>query len=276
MWFHLTKTPWSQWDYFTHFRYGNWGTIFHCLEVNVQIPYSCTQGLSWFDPAYLSSLISFWSCVSCFVSLCVSFFKIQFSHYFLQGFFLDHYPPHPLEPSKAGLNALPQGSHSFPYLVLIIWYCSCPLCLLPLGQHEFSWEWTSCLFPLNPSIQPSVGQCWAYNRYSTNEYHCIRTWNVRSMNQGKLEVVKQEMARVNTDILRISELKWTGMGEFNSDDSYIYYCGQEYLRRNGVAHIVNKKVKNAVPECNLKNDRMVSVHFQGKPFNITVIYLCPN
>ena len=90
------------------------------------------------------------------------------------------------------------------------------------------------------------------------------------MNQGKLEVVKQEMARVNIDILRISELKWTGMGEFNSDDSYIYYCGQESLRRNGVAHIVNKKVKNAVPECNLKNDRMVSVHFQGKPFNIMV------
>ena len=76
---------------------------------------------------------------------------------------------------------------------------------------------------------------------------------------------------MNTDILRISELKWTGMGEFNSDDSYIYYCGQEYLRRNGVAHIVNKKVKNAVPECNLKNDRMVSVHFQGQLFNITVI-----
>ena len=91
------------------------------------------------------------------------------------------------------------------------------------------------------------------------------------MNQGKLQVVKQEMARVNTDILRISELKWTGMGEFNSDDSYIYYCGQEYLRRNGVAHRVNKKVKNAVPECNLKNDRMVSVHFQGQLFNITVI-----
>ena len=94
---------------------------------------------------------------------------------------------------------------------------------------------------------------------------------MRSMNQGKLEVVKQEMARVNIDILGISELKWTGMGEFNSDDSYIYYCGQESLRRNGVAHIVNKKVQNAVPECNLKNDRMVSVHFQGQLFNITVI-----
>ena len=74
------------------------------------------------------------------------------------------------------------------------------------------------------------------------EQHCIATWNVRSMNQGKLEVVKQEMAKVNFDILEISELKWTGMGEFNSDDHYIYYCGQESLRRNGVAIMVNKKV----------------------------------
>ena len=97
------------------------------------------------------------------------------------------------------------------------------------------------------------------------------TWNVRSMNQDKLEVVKQEMARVNTDILGISELKWTGMGEFNSDDHYIYYCGQESLRRNGVAIMVNKTVRNAVLGCNLKNDRMISVHFQDKPFNITVI-----
>ena len=91
------------------------------------------------------------------------------------------------------------------------------------------------------------------------------------MNQGKLEVVKQEMARVNVNILGISELKWTGMGEFNSHDHYIYYCGQESLRRNGVAIMVNKRVQNAVPGCNLKNDRMISVHFQGKPFNITVI-----
>ena len=91
------------------------------------------------------------------------------------------------------------------------------------------------------------------------------------MNQGKLEVVKQEMARVNFDILGISELKWTGMGEFNSDDHYIYYCRQESLRRNGVAIMVNKRVRNAVLGCNLKNDRMISVHFQGKPFNITVI-----
>ena len=91
------------------------------------------------------------------------------------------------------------------------------------------------------------------------------------MNQGKLEVVKQEMARVNVDILGISELKWTGMGEFNSDDHYIYYYRQESLRRNGVVIIVNKRVQNAVLGCNLKNDRMISVDFQGKPFNITVI-----
>ena len=91
------------------------------------------------------------------------------------------------------------------------------------------------------------------------------------MNQGKLEVFKQEMARVNVDILRINELKWTGMGEFNSDDHYIYYCGQESLRRNGVANIVNKRVQNAVLGCNLKNYRMISVCYQGKPFSITVI-----
>ena len=90
------------------------------------------------------------------------------------------------------------------------------------------------------------------------------------MNQGKLEVVKQEMARVNVNILGISELKWTGMGEFNSEDHYIYYCGQESLRRNGVAIMVNKRVRNAVLGCNLKNDRLISVRFQGQPFNITV------
>ena len=96
--------------------------------------------------------------------------------------------------------------------------------------------------------------------------------NVRSMNQGKLEVVKQEMARVNIDILGISELKRMGMGEFNSDDHYIYYCGQESLRRNGVAITVNKRVQNAVLGCSLNNDRnLISVRFQGKPFNITVI-----
>ena len=92
-----------------------------------------------------------------------------------------------------------------------------------------------------------------------------------SMNQGKLEVVKQEMTRVNINILGISELKWTGMGEFNSDDHYIYYCGQESLRRNGVVTMVNKRIQNAVLGCNLRNNRMISVRFQGKQFNITVI-----
>ena len=102
------------------------------------------------------------------------------------------------------------------------------------------------------------------------EQHCIGTWNVRSMNQGKLEVIKQEMVRVNVDILGISDLKWTGMGEFNLDDHYIYYCGQESFRRNGVAIIVNKRVQNEIG-CNPQNDKMISVHFQGKPFNITVL-----
>ena len=91
------------------------------------------------------------------------------------------------------------------------------------------------------------------------------------MNQGKLEVVKQEMARVNIDILGISKLKWTGMGEFNSDDHYIYYCGQESFRRNGVAIMVNKRVRNAVLGCHLKNDRMISVRFQGKPLQYSCL-----
>ena len=95
------------------------------------------------------------------------------------------------------------------------------------------------------------------------------------MNQGKLEVVNQETTRVNINILGISELRWTGMGEFNSDDHYIYYCGQESLRRNGVALMVNKRVRNAVLGCNLKNDRMISARFQGKPFNIMVIQVFP-
>ena len=103
------------------------------------------------------------------------------------------------------------------------------------------------------------------------EQYCIGTWNVRSMNQGKLEVVKQEMARVNIYILGISEVKWTAMGKYNSDEHYIYYCCQESLRRNGVAIMVKRRVQNAVFGCNLKNDRMISVRFQGKPFNIAVI-----
>ena len=103
------------------------------------------------------------------------------------------------------------------------------------------------------------------------EQFCIGTWNVRSMKQGKLEVVKQKMATMKINILGITELKWTGMGEFNSDDHCIYYFGQESLRRNRVALIVNKKSENEVLECNLKNDRTISVCFQGKLFNITVI-----
>ena len=91
------------------------------------------------------------------------------------------------------------------------------------------------------------------------------------MNQGKLEVVKQEMAKMNIHILGISKLKWTGMCEFNSDDHYVYYCGQESLRRNGVAITVNKRVQNAVLGCNLKNNTMISVHFQGKPLHFMVI-----
>ena len=91
------------------------------------------------------------------------------------------------------------------------------------------------------------------------------------MNQGKLDVIKQETVRVNIDILGISELKWMGMGEFDSDDHYVYYCGQGFLRRSGVALMVNKKLQNAVLGYNLKNDRLISVHFHGKPFNITVL-----
>ena len=103
------------------------------------------------------------------------------------------------------------------------------------------------------------------------EQYCIGTWKVRSMNQGELEAVKQETARRSINSLGISELKWTGMGGFNSDDHYIYYCGQESLRRNGVALIVNERVQNAVLGWNLKNNSMISVHFQGKPFNSTAI-----
>ena len=103
------------------------------------------------------------------------------------------------------------------------------------------------------------------------EPYSTGTWNVRSMDQDKLEGVKQVMARVNIDIVGISELKWTGMGEFNPDDHYIYYCGQESLRGNGVALTVNKRIQNVVLGCSLKNDRMISIRFQGKPFSITEI-----
>ena len=119
----------------------------------------------------------------------------------------------------------------------------------------------------HPFVDVTVdgGKVWCYK-----EQYCIGTWNVRSMNQGKLEAVKQEMARVNVDILRISELKWTRIGDCNSDDHYIHHCGQESLRRNRVT-LQSTRVWNAVFGCNLKNDRMVSLCFQGEPFNITVI-----
>ena len=107
------------------------------------------------------------------------------------------------------------------------------------------------------------------------EQYCIGTWNVRSLNQGKLEIGQAGDARVNIGILGISELNWMGMGKFNSNDHYIYYCGQESLNRNGVVLIANKRVQNAVLGCNLKNERMIYVHFQGKLFNITVIQSMP-
>ena len=120
--------------------------------------------------------------------------------------------------------------------------------------------------------------CLALKVQSCKEKCCIGTWNVRSMSQGKLDMVKQEMAKVNIDILGINVLKWMGMGGFNSDDHSIYYCGQESLKRNGVAFIVRQKSPNCSTWVQLQNDRMISVCFQGKLFNITVIqgYVCPN
>ena len=130
-------------------------------------------------------------------------------------------------------------------------------------------------FRKNEKLEPKQKQCpvvdvsdgelkaWCFKEY------CIRTWNVMSMNQGKLEAVKQEMARVNTNILKITELKWMGMGEFNSDEHYIYCCRQESLRRNGVALIVNRRIWNILV-CNLKNEKVILVCFQGNIFNLTV------
>ena len=113
--------------------------------------------------------------------------------------------------------------------------------------------------------------CLTVKVWCCKKQYCMETWNVRSVNQGKLDMVNQEMAIVNMDILGISGLKWTGMGKFNSDDHYIYYCGLESLRRNRMALTVNKRVWNRVFGCSLRNDRMISVHFQGKLLNITVI-----
>ena len=122
------------------------------------------------------------------------------------------------------------------------------------------WKW----FVVDVSGGESKDQCY------TEQYY-IGTWNVRPMNEGKLDMVKQEIASLNISILWNGELKWMVMGKFNSVNHYIYSCGQKSFRRNGVALIVNKRVWNAVLGCNLKNDRMISGHFQGKPFNITVI-----
>ena len=134
-----------------------------------------------------------------------------------------------------------------------------PEIMKPLGQRGNNAQLWMC--PVMKAIQ------------CCKEQYCIGTWNIRPMNQGKLDMVRQEMIRINTDILGISELKWTGKGKFNSDDHYIYYCGQESLRKNGVAFIINKRVQNAILGCNLKNDRMILVHFQGKSFNITIIQI---
>ena len=138
-------------------------------------------------------------------------------------------------------------------------------------------EWRSSS-KKNEEAEPKQKQCLivtvigdGHKVQCCKEQYCIGAWNVRSVNQGKLEVAKQKMARVNINILGISELRWTRMGEFNSDNHYIYYCGQESLRRNGVVIMINKRVQNAVLRCNLKNDRMISLRFQGKPFNSTLI-----
>ena len=136
----------------------------------------------------------------------------------------------------------------------------------------------------NDEMEPKQKQCPVVDVtgdgskvWCCKEQYCIGTWNVRSVKQVTLEVVKHEMARVSIDVLEISELKWTGMGWLSSDDHYIYYCEQESLRRIGVALIVNKRVPNAVLGCNLKNNRMISVRFQGKPIQYhSNPSLCPN
>ena len=144
-------------------------------------------------------------------------------------------------------------------------------------QYATGEEWRSSS-KKDEEAQPEQKQCAVVDvtgdgseaQYCKEQY-CIGNWNVRSMYESKLKVITWEMARLNINILGSSELKWMGMGEFNSDDHYIYYCGQESLRRNGVAIIVNKRVQNAVLRCSLKNDRMISVRLQGKSLNITVI-----
>ena len=129
--------------------------------------------------------------------------------------------------------------------------------LLDMGYHFLVGSKTLLLMVVQQQVVLLEFLQEKMNTYPSTPQSC----HVRPMNQGKLEVVKREMARVNTDILGMSELKWTGMGEFNSGYYYIYYCGHESLRRNEVAFIVNKRVQNAVLGCNLKNDRMISVCF---------------
>ena len=130
---------------------------------------------------------------------------------------------------------------------------------------------SNCCFLTCIQVSQEAGQVVWYSHIFQNFPQFIVIHTVKGFGIGKLKVVKQEMSRVNIDILGFSELRWTGMGEFNSNDHYIYYSGQESLQRNGVAIMVNKRVRNAVLGCNLKNDRMISVRFQGKPFTITVI-----
>ena len=136
----------------------------------------------------------------------------------------------------------------------------CPICYWRSVENSLQKDWKD---RHKAKTTPSCGHDW---RWSCKEQCCIGAWKVSSINQGKLEVIKHEMARVNIDILGISKLKCTWMG----DDHYIYYRGQESLRRNGVDITVNKTVQNELL-CNLKNDRLISVRFQSKPFNITVI-----
>ena len=144
-------------------------------------------------------------------------------------------------------------------------------------QYATSEEWRNS-FRRNKKVGPKQKWCPIVDRFGGESklrcckgQYCIETWNVRAMNQGKLEAVKQEMAKESIDILGIYKLKWTGIGEFNSDYHFISYCLQESLRRNGIALIVNKAVQIAVLGYNLKNDKMILVHFKGKPFNITII-----
>ena len=149
------------------------------------------------------------------------------------------------------------------------WASRCPICYWKRVEKHFQKEWRGRSKARQGSVVDVTGD--GSKVWCCKEQYFIGTWNVRSMSQGKWEVVKQNMARVNINNLGISELRGTGLGGFNSDDRYIYYCGQKSLRWYGVALIVNRRFRNAVFGCSLKNHRMISACFQGKPFNITVI-----